>query len=106
MKAETRVFLKVLCESLLEYRLNEDHVYICRDMGNDFKAMHPDYDMVAHMEACGYKVTENLHILEDTAEREEGYYQLTLEPTKEDTAKSAMTNRTYLMRLRRPNYES
>jgi len=63
----TRKHFQAIAATLKDYRTNEDHVHICRDLAQEFKVLAKNFDIVKFMEACGYDVKED----------NEGYYQLT-----------------------------
>ena len=104
---EMKKLMKILGRSLHEYRLNEDHVYMCRDVGRDLSQSicfperttsqsFPDWSQADWMR-CGGDTTiprEN----EDTG-RHEGYYQLYLLPTTAEVMSDTQPTRTYLMKL-------
>ena len=63
----TRKHFEAIAATLKDYRYNEDHVHICRDLANEFQAFNKNFDKVKFMEACGYQVRED----------NDSYYQLT-----------------------------
>ena len=63
----TRKHFEAIAATLKDYRTNEDHVHICRDLAQEFEALAPNFDKIKFMEACGYDVRED----------NEGYFQLT-----------------------------
>ena len=63
----TRKHFQAIAATLKDYRTNEDHVHICRDLAQEFKVLAKNFDTVKFMEACGYDVRKD----------KEGYYQLT-----------------------------
>ena len=63
----TRKHFEAIAATLKDYRYNEDHVHICRDLAQEFQALAKNFDKVKFMTACGYDVRED----------KEGYYQLT-----------------------------
>ena len=63
----TRKHFEAIAATLKDYRYNEDHVHICRDLAQEFQALAKNFDKVKFMAACGYNVRED----------NEGYYQLT-----------------------------
>ncbi len=70
----TRKHFEAIAATLKDYRYNEDHVHICRDLAREFQALAKNFDKVKFMEACGYNVQSRIN--EDTG-KDEGYYQLT-----------------------------
>ena len=63
----TRKHFEAIAATLKDYRTNEDHVHICRDLAQEFQALAKNFDKVKFMEACGY----------DVQQRDGSYYQLT-----------------------------
>jgi len=63
----TRKHFEAIAATLKDYRTNEDHVHICRDLAQEFEALAPNFDKIKFMKACGYHIQG----------RDEGYYQLT-----------------------------
>ena len=63
----TRKHFEAIAATLKDYRYNEDHVHICRDLAQEFQALAKNFDKVKFMEACGYQVREDNN----------SYYQLT-----------------------------
>ena len=70
----TRKHFEAIAATLKDYRYNEDHASICRDLANEFQALAKNFDKVKFMTACGYDVQSRIN--EDTGQ-DEGYYQLT-----------------------------
>ena len=93
---ETKKLMKILGRSLHAYRLNEDHVHICREMGRNLSQSIPDWGQAAWMKYCGYTTIPRVN--EDTR-RHEGYYQLYLLPTTAEVMSDSQPTRTYLMKL-------
>ena len=63
----TRKHFEAIAATLKDYRTNEDHVHICRDLAQEFKVLAPNFNVVKFMEACGY----------DVQLRDGSYFQLT-----------------------------
>jgi hypothetical protein len=53
----TRKHFEAIAATLKDYRTNEDHVHICRDLAQEFETLAPtNFDKIKFMEACGYDV--------------------------------------------------
>ena len=49
----TRKHFQAIAATLKDYRTNEDHVHICRDLAHEFQVLAKNFDIVKFMEAWG-----------------------------------------------------